>query len=139
MNDAISDMLNRIYTNALVGNETASFPLTKMTEAVADLLKKEGYIRSINKTGKKNIKTIEVEISYDVLNEGLSAGEKKKAVFEGFNRISKPSRRVYVGVNDFKFDRRDRTTRVLSTPKGVLSEREARDAGVGGELLFEVW
>ena len=60
MNDAISDMLNRIYTNALVGNETASFPLTKMTEAVADLLKKEGYIRSINKTGEKNIKTIEV-------------------------------------------------------------------------------
>lgn len=139
MNDAISDMLNRIYTNALVGNKTASFPLTKTTEAVTNLLKKEGYIESIVKTGKKNIKTIEVEISYDVLSGEFGAGEKTKAAFEGFKRISKPSRRVYVGVNDFKFDRKDRTMRVLSTPKGILSERDAREARVGGELLFEIW
>ena len=140
MNDTISDMLNRIYTSSLVGNKTVVVPSTKMTEAISEVLKNEGYIESFFKTGKKNIKNIEIAISYEtVSDDNLGYIKKSKAVLEGFRRISKPSCRVYAGVKDFKFDRRDRTMRVLSTPKGVVTEKQAKEDGVGGEILFEIW
>ena len=137
MNDAISDILNRIYTNSLVGNKKVSFPATKMTESVVEVLKLEGFIDSFEKTGKNTKKSIEVEISY--VSGDQTGNRKLKPVFEGFKRVSKPSRRVYTGVKDIMYDRADRTTRVLSTPKGVFSEKEARKNGVGGEILFEIW
>ncbi len=139
MNDAISDILNRIYTNSLVGNKRVSFPATKMTESIVTVLHSEGFIDSFEKNGKSNKKSIEVEIAYISQDESGKEKGKLRPVFEGFNRISKPSRRVYAGVKDIMYDRADRTTRFLSTPKGVLSEKDARKNGVGGEVLFEIW
>lgn len=139
MNDAISDILNRIYTNSLVGNKKVSFPATKMTESVVTVLQSEGFIDSFEISGKNTKKSIEVEIAYIQEERAGNDKGKLKPVFEGFNRISKPSKRVYTGVKDIMYDRADRTTRFLSTPKGVLSEKEARKNGVGGEVLFEIW
>ncbi len=140
MNDIISDMLNRIYTGSLAGKRTVSFPATKITESITELLHSEGYIDSFTKTGKDPKKNIEVEISYFSKNGLVEADESRgKAVMSGFTRVSKPSRRIYAGVADIKFDRPERSTRVLSTPKGVLSEKDAREKGVGGEILFEIW
>lgn len=139
MNDTISDILNRIYTNSLVGNKKVSFPATKIAESVVTVLQSEGFIDSFEKSGKDNKKSIEVEIAYIQQDGPGNDKGKLKPVFEGFNRISKPSRRVYTGVKDIMHDRADRTTKFFSTPKGVLSEKEARKNGVGGEVLFEIW
>ncbi len=140
MNDTIADMLNRIYTASLAGNKNAFFPATKMTESICEVLKSEGYIDSFTKAGKAPKKNIEVEISYITKNnDDIGVEGKPKAVFGGFSRVSKLSRRVYTGVANIKFDRADRKTLVLSTPKGVLVEKDARKAGVGGEVLFEIW
>ncbi len=140
MNDNIADMLNRIYTASLAGNKTASFPATKMTESISKVLQSEGYINSFTKIGKDPKKDIEVEISYRSEDNTVAGIEgKSKAVIEGFSRVSKPSKRVYAKVANIRFDRPDRTMLVLSTPKGILTEKEAREAGVGGEVLFEIW
>ena len=140
MNDIISDILNRIYTNSLIGKKTVSFPATKKTESVVKFLESEGFIDSFKKSGDDVKKDIEVQISYISYNSKGGVGEgNMKPVFEGFKRVSKPSRRVYARVKDIMYDRADRTIRVLSTSKGVFSEKEARKNKVGGEVLFEIW
>ncbi|MFP4022318.1 MAG: uS8 family ribosomal protein [Candidatus Paceibacterota bacterium] len=139
-NDAIADTLNRIYTNALVGNRKVSVPFNKMTESIAQVLQSEGFIESFSKAGKKvSDRSIEINISYIEEEDERGVKNKPKAVIKGFSRVSKPSKRVYARVKDIKTGKKDRATRVFSTPQGVLSESKAREIGVGGELLFEIW
>lgn len=139
-NDPIADMLNRIYTNTLVGKRAVSFPATKVTEAVTEVLQSEGYLSSFAKNSKKNRSFIEAEINYFVERNKSGAGNGvEKPVMKGFSRVSKSSCRIYVGVRDIKTNKDLLVTRVLSTPKGVLTDRKAIEEGVGGELLFEIW
>ncbi|MGM0482323.1 MAG: 30S ribosomal protein S8 [Patescibacteria group bacterium] len=134
MNDKVADMLNRIYTNTLVGKDTVSFPATKLTESITEVLRSEGFISAfaLNKNNKKAGKNIEVEIRYREENG-------KDPVMKGFSRISKPSCRVYLGVSDIKNGKDALSTRVISTPKGVLTHKQAIKEGVGGEILFDIW
>ncbi|MGM0629123.1 MAG: 30S ribosomal protein S8 [Patescibacteria group bacterium] len=134
MNDKVADMLNRIYTNTLVGKETVSFPANKLTESIAEVLRSEGYVSSfvLNKNNKKAGKNIEVEIKYREENG-------KDPVMKGFSRISKPSCRVYASVEDIKSGKDPLSTRILSTPKGVLTHNQAIKEKVGGEILFDIW
>lgn len=134
MNDKVADMLNRIYTNSLVGKSTVSFPATKLTESVTEVLQSEGYLSSftLNKNNKKAGKNIEVEIHYKEANG-------KKPVMKGFSRISKPSCRIYAGVNDIRKGKDALSTRIVSTPKGILTDKKAIKEGLGGELLFDIW
>ena len=113
----------------LAGKESVSLPYSKMKHAIAECLKKEGYVNNISKKVKKNQPVLEVELVYT---------EKKPKIAE-VERISKQSRRVYFGMKDIHRVRNGAGLLVLSTPKGILSGKEARREQVGGEALFRIW
>ena len=127
VNDPISDMLIRIKNAGMVGKLHVSVPYSKLKHSIADVLVVEGYIASVEKKGKKTAKHLDIALKYD---------EKKKHAINEVKRVSKPSRRMYLGVADIKPVKYGRGTLVLSTPKGILTGKAARKEGVGGEALF---
>jgi small subunit ribosomal protein S8 len=127
--DSISNMLIVMKNGSLAGKESVSFPYSKMKQAIALCLKKAGYVGEISKKVKKNQPILEVGLMYD---------EEKPKITE-VERISKQSKRVYFGVRDIHRVRNGSGLLVLSTPKGILSGKDARHEQVGGEALFRVW
>ncbi len=114
---------------SLAGKESVTLPYSKMKNAIAECLKKEGYVSSVAKKVKKDQPILEV---------GLLYVDKKPKVTE-VERISKQSRRVYFGMKDIHTVRNGSGLLVLSTPKGILSGKEARKEQVGGEALFRIF
>jgi len=114
---------------SLAGKESVVLPYSKMKNAILECLKKEGYVSIIAKKVKKDHPVLEVGLIY----------EDKKPKITEVERISKQSRRVYFGVKDIHSVRSGSGLLVLSTPKGILSGKEARKEQVGGEALFRVW
>ncbi|MBU0612329.1 30S ribosomal protein S8 [Patescibacteria group bacterium] len=127
--DSISNMIIMMKNASLAGKESVSFPSSKIKSAISECLKKEGFISSVSKKVKGGIPVIEV---------GLIYVDKKPKITE-VERISKQSRRVYFGVKDIHTIRNGFGLLVLSTPKGILSGKEARKEQVGGEALFKIW
>lgn len=127
--DPISDMIVRIKNATDSKKESVVFPYSKIKLAILEILQKEGYIKSFGKKGKKVIKFIDVTLSYD----------GKDGRINGVKRVSKTSKRVYVGSKEIKKVKNGLGTLVLSTPKGIMTDKMARDAKVGGEALFEIW
>ena len=127
--DPIGDMLNRIKTAGAIGSDTISVPFSNLKFAVAKVLEKQGYVAAVEKKGKKVTKTIEIDLAY--ANDGLK--------IKGVERVSKPSCRVYFGVRDIKLIRNGYGAIILSTPKGIMTGRDARKEQVGGEVLFKIW
>jgi small subunit ribosomal protein S8 len=127
--DPIADFLNRITTAGSAGKDTVLIPFSKMKMSIADILAKEGYIASVAKRGKKVKKYIEAELSY----------LDREPRIQGVTRVSKPSRRMYVGVSDLRPVKNGRGMWVISTPKGIMTDKEARKEKVGGEALFKIW
>ena len=127
--DSISNMLITIKNASLAGKETASFPASKLKYAIAECLKKEGYVTDVSKKAKLGTSVIEVALVYV---------DKKPKITE-VKRISKQSRRVYFGMKDIHRVRNGAGLLVLSTPKGILSGKDARKEQVGGEALFMLW
>ena len=128
--DPIGDMLVRIKNAGNAGNTTARIPFSKVKYAIAELLKKQGYLADLEKKGKTVSKEIEVKIAYD---------ENEVPKIKGLERVSKPSRRVYFGVKDIKPVRSGYGLLVISTPKGILTGSQAKKELVGGEVLFKIW
>ena len=122
-------MLIMMKNGSLVGKESVLFPYSKIKHAIADCLKKEGYINAVSKKVKKDQPMLEVELVYV---------DKKPKISE-VERVSKQSRRVYFGVKDIHPVRNGSGLLVLSTPKGILGGKEAKREQVGGEALFRVW
>ena len=114
---------------SLAGKESVLFPYSKMKNAIAECLKKEGYVSDVSKKVKKGQPLLEVKLVYTDKNPKITEVE----------RISKQSRRVYFGMKDIHSVRNGSGLLVLSTPKGILSGKEARKAQVGGEALFRIW
>ncbi|MCK5096418.1 MAG: 30S ribosomal protein S8 [Candidatus Pacebacteria bacterium] len=127
--DPIGDMLNRIKTAGAIGSDTISVPFSNLKFAVAKVLEKQGYVAAVEKKGKKVTKTIEIDLAYT--NDELK--------IKGVERVSKPSCRVYFGVRDIKLIRNGYGAIILSTPKGIMTGRDARKEQVGGEVLFKIW
>lgn len=127
--DQIANMMNMIKNANRAEHEVASFPYSKIKHSIADCLLKEGYISSVNKKMKKGFPILEVGLVY-------VDGTPKVT---GVERISKSSRRVYKGVKDIKSVRNGYGTMVLTTPKGILTDKQARKEMVGGEALFKIW
>jgi small subunit ribosomal protein S8 len=125
VNDPISDFLVRLQNASMVGHSSVSLPYSSMKNAIAKILEREGYLSAVS---KKN----------NALVVGLSYTAGRPAI-NGVKRISKPSRRMYMGVREVKPVRRGHGLLVLSTPAGVVSGKEAREKRVGGEALFEIW
>ena len=127
--DQISNMLIMMKNASLAGKESVVLPYSNMKHAIAECLKKEGYINSVTKKVKKDHPVLEVELVYV---------DKKPKIAE-VERISKQSRRVYFGVKDIHSVRNGSGLLVLSTPKGILGGKDAKREQVGGEALFRLW
>lgn len=128
--DPIADMLAQIRNAGNARKESLVLPYSKLRFAVASVLLKNGYIKSIVKKGKKVVKTMEIGLAYDTVGKPHVVGTK---------RISKCSCRVYVGAKDIKPVRHGYGHLILSTPKGILTGGEARKMKIGGEALFKIW
>lgn len=109
--------------------ESITVPFSNMTFSIAETLAKHGYVKSVSKKGKKVIKSIEVEVAYE--------GAEPK--IKGVERISKLSRRMYEKASDIKPFRNGFGNVILTTPKGILTDKEAKKENVGGEMLFRIW
>jgi len=130
MNDPIADMLTRIRNSSLRGKSTVSTPASKLRVRVLEVLEDEGYIRGYESTtGSDGHPAIEISLKY-------YDGEP---VIRELKRVSKPGRRVYMGVNDIPSVRQGLGVSIVSTPQGVMSDAKARAANVGGEVLCTVF
>lgn len=130
MTDPIADFLTRIR-NACMGRfERVDVPSSKMKLSIAKVLKEEGYIKNYKLIKDKRQGTLRLYLRYDVENV---------PVIGGLERISKPSCRVYVRHDKIPHVLNGYGTAILSTSKGILTDREARKQEVGGELLCQVW
>ena len=118
-----------IKNAGLAQNETTVFSYSKVKNAILECLKKEGFISDFSKKTKKGVPVLEVKLVYT----------NNKPKISEVQRISKQSRRVYFGVKDIYPVKNGSGLLVLSTPKGILSGKEARRELVGGEALFKVW
>jgi len=127
--DSISNMIISIKNGGKAGKETVVLPCSKLKNAIALCLQKEGYIASVAKKTKKGQPVLELGLIYN--------GKIPKIT--DVERVSKQSRRVYFGMKDINTVRNGSGLLVLSTPKGILSGREARKEQVGGEALFKMW
>ena len=130
MNDPIADMLTRIRNAQMRGKSTVSTPASKLRARVLDVLADEGYIRGYEKsTGANGHPALEISLKYF---DGTP-------VIREIKRVSKPGRRVYMGVKDIPTVRQGLGVSIVSTPKGVMSDAAARSNNVGGEVLCTVF
>lgn len=129
MTDPIADFLTRIRNASIVGKDVVAVPHSRIKEDIANLLVKEGYVKSVAKKGKKITKSLEITLAYDEF------GPKVK----GIERISKLSKRIYQGMRDLRPIKQGQGIAVLTTSKGVITDAEARKQKVGGETLFKIW
>jgi len=128
--DPIGDFIVRIKNAGAVGHENVSAPYSKLKAAVADVLERAGYIKSSEKSGKKVRKTLTLELLYK------KDGSPR---IESIKRVSKPGRRIYKAVTDIFPVRYGKGSFIVSTSKGIMTDKEAKKAKLGGEILFEIY
>jgi small subunit ribosomal protein S8 len=126
--DPIANMLIAIKNGGLVKKASVIIPSSKMKVAILELLKKEGYVKTYH-VSEGATPTVEVVIAY----------EKGLPKINDVTRVSKQSKRVYKGVKDITSYKYGYGMTVLTTPKGILTDKEARASHVGGEVLFTIW
>jgi len=130
MSDPIADMITRVRNGQRAQKSSVSTPASKMRGAILDVLQKEGYIRGYTRSEDANGKpTFEIELKYS----------ESKAVIVEIQRVSRPGRRVYSGVEDIPRIYSGLGISIVSTPRGILSDIEARKQNVGGEILCRVF
>ena len=130
MTDPIADMLTRIRNAVKVEKETLDVPYSKIKAGVVDVLKREGYIWNYEVVEGSPSNTIRIQLKYSM------SGER---VIKSIRKISKPGLRKYAGPKDLRPVLNGLGIYILSTNKGVVSDREAREQNVGGEILCEMW
>ena len=128
--DAIADMLTRIRNANSAKHDSVKVPASNMKKAIAQILVDEGYIKSF---------TVEEDGKQGVLDIQLKYGPNKSQVITGLRRVSKPGLRIYTNVEDMPKVMKGLGIAILSTPKGVMTDKDARKANVGGEVLAFVW
>ena len=129
LTDPIADMLVRIKNAQAVGHGTVRIPFSKLKFAMLQILEKEGFIAKVEKRGKDVKKYIKIDLKY---NKNLPAISSAK-------RISKPGQRIYVGKSDIRLVRQGYGTAIISTSKGLMTDKEAKKQKIGGELMCEIW
>ena len=131
MSDPIADMLTRIRNANTAKHDTVDVPASKMKLAIANILVDEGYIAKYDLVEDGAFKTIHITLKY--------GADKNEKVISGLKRISKPGLRVYANTEDLPKVLGGLGTAIISTNKGVVTDKEARKLGVGGEVLCFVW
>lgn len=130
MTDPIADLLTRIRNGNQARKERVDVPWSRVKEAIARVLIAEGFLRDATIVGEGISKQLRLGLKYD---------EQRRPVIIGIERVSRPSLRVYVGKEKIPVVRGGLGINVLSTPDGILVDREAKQRGIGGELLCSVW
>ncbi|MCR5651133.1 MAG: 30S ribosomal protein S8 [Lachnospiraceae bacterium] len=131
-NDPIADMLTRIRNANTAKHDTVDIPASKMKIAIADILLDEGYIKKYDLVdGENGFKDIRVSLKYN--------DNKREKVLTGLKRISKPGLRIYAGKDELPKVLGGLGVAIISTNNGVITDKKARELGVGGEVLAFVW
>ena len=131
ISDPIADMLTRIRNANTAKHDTVDVPASKIKVAIADILVDEGFITKYDIVDNGNFKDIRVTLKY-----GANKNEK---IISGIKRISKPGLRIYAGKDDIPYVLGGLGIAILSTNKGIITDKEARKLQVGGEVLAYVW
>ncbi|MEX2457664.1 MAG: 30S ribosomal protein S8 [Actinomycetota bacterium] len=129
MTDPIADMLARLRNASMAGKEQVAMPASKVKEEVAKILEREGFVEGYAIEGDVK-RTLTVKLKY---------GPQREKTISGLKRISTPGRRVYVGHDKLPRVQGGLGVAIISTSRGMLSDRQAKKAGVGGEILAYIW
>ncbi len=130
MTDPVADMLTRIRNANTVGHATVDIPASKMKKSIAEILVKEGYIKGFNIIDDGKQGTIRVQMKY---------GADKEKVISGLKKISKPGLKVYAKSDEVPKVLGGLGVAIISTSNGIVSDKEARKLGVGGEVICYIW
>jgi small subunit ribosomal protein S8 len=130
MTDPIADMLTRIRNAVRVERPQIEMPISKVKRGLADVLKREGYIWDWSEVDGSPVKLLRIDLKY---------GPNGEQVIRHIKRVSKPGRRIYSGARELKPVLQGLGIQVVSTSRGVVSDREARQKNLGGEVLCEIW
>ncbi len=130
ISDPVGDFIVRLMNGGAIKKASVSIPFSNLKMAIAEKLKEKGFVKAVEKKGKKVKKTLDIVLSYD--DEGNPS-------IQGVKRISKPGRRLYKSVREIMPIRYGHGALILSTPAGIKTDKEARKEKVGGEALFEIW
>ncbi len=129
MTDPITDMLNQIKNAQAVAKTEVAVPLSKIKNEIAMILAKEGFVGEVKKTTKGQGKIIKITLKY----------ENEVPAIAGFKRVSKPGQRIYEGFADLRKVRGGYGLSIISTSKGLMTNKEARFKKLGGEVICQVW
>lgn len=127
--DVISDMLIRIKNAQAVLKPTVEIPFSNLKYEIAKILAKNGFIEGLEKKGRKTKRIIEITLKY----------HDKVPAISGLKRISKPGQRIYLNFKEMRKVKGGYGLAILSTSKGLMTDKEARKQKLGGEVLFEIW
>ncbi|NCF66182.1 MAG: 30S ribosomal protein S8 [Anaerolineaceae bacterium] len=133
MSDPIADMLTRVRNALQRQHPSVSMPYSKTKEAIAQVLKEEGYIEDCQVLPQKPRDVLQLELKY------VGGRRDQRPVITGLERVSKPGRRHYVGKNDIPWVLSGMGISVLTTSKGIMTGQQARRQGVGGEVICRIW
>ena len=129
MTDPITDMLNQIKNAEAVGKTEVLVPLSKIKNEIAEILFKEGFLGEVKKTTKGQLKILKIVLKY----------ENEVPALEGFKRVSKPGQRIYNAVSEIRKVRGGYGISIISTSKGLMTNKDARYKKIGGEVICQVW
>ncbi len=132
MTDPVADMLTRIRNASTARKETVNIPTSNLKIGIAQILKEEGYIKKykVIRSAKNKQGMLKITLKYD---------EEEQCVLEGLKRVSRPGRRVYVGREHTIKSHGGVGLLIMSTSEGIMTDREAKNRGIGGEVLCGVW
>ena len=128
--DPVADMLTRIRNANSAKHETVDVPASNLKKAIAQILLDEGYIKAFNVVDNGNQGIIHITLKYQA---------KKQQVISGLKRVSKPGLRIYAGAGEIPYVLKGLGIAIISTPKGVMTDKKARELHIGGEVLAFVW
>jgi small subunit ribosomal protein S8 len=135
INDSIGDMLTRIRNACLAKKSTLAIPFTRINQQIAQILEKEGFIQSYQTS--LDVQNIIIRLKYR--SKAIYRGKKKESCITNLKRISKPGLRIYSNSREIPRILGGTGIVIVSTPEGLLTDREARLRGIGGELLCSIW
>lgn len=129
MTDPITDFLNRIRNAKAVLHPKVDVPFSNLKYEIAKILEKQGLVGKVERKGKKTKRIIEITLKY----------EEKTSVISGLKRVSKPGQRIYKGSKEIRRIRGGYGMAIISTSKGLMTDKEARKQRIGGEVICEIW
>ena len=131
MTDPVADMLTRVRNALRADHDKVSIPASNTKREIARILQEEGYVREVANVDQGPQGTIEIELKY--------VGPERRSVIEGIERVSTPGRRVYCGKDELPLVLNGLGVAVISTSRGLWTDRQCREQGIGGEVLCKVW